>query len=96
MPLKRRKILQNLTKKGFTEKGDGDHIVLLFQHQGVKTIIRTKISRGSKYREISDKLIAQMARQCKIKKTEFIGLVECTVSEREYINLLDEKMYRRD
>lgn len=96
MPLQRRKIIQNLTKKGFTEIGDGDHIVLRFEYRGVKTFIRTKISRGSKYKEISEKLIAQMARQCRINKTEFVGLVECTVSQRDYIDLLDEKMYQRE
>ena len=62
MPRKRDLILTNLAGKGFEQIG-GDHIFLVYYRKdGQKTAIRTKISRGSSHRDVSDVLLGQMAR----------------------------------
>ena len=87
---KRRIILQNLKRKGFVEEREGDHIFLKFRANGEYKGIRTKVSHGSKANELSEELISRMAKQCKLSKKNFVGLVDCSLSELEYMELLDD------
>ncbi len=80
MVLDAKKALKNLKKKGFAEY-DGDHKFLEYYHKG-KLILHTKISHGEK--ELNDFLIAQMSKQCKISKLDFVDLVNCPLSEEAY------------
>lgn len=87
---KRRIIIQNLKSKGFIEERDRDHIVLKFFNDGVYAGIRTKLSHGSKSAEIDEELISRMAKQCKVTKKQFVGLVECTVSQADYLAMVSD------
>ena len=91
MPLDRRDIERSLKRKGFSEEEDRDHRFYFFQHNGQKTAQWTKVSTGSKYRTIGDKLIAKMCRQVNLSKSEFHDLISCTLSGARYLALLQEK-----
>ena len=85
--LDRKKTLRNLLKKGFIDS-NGDHKFLNFYHDG-KLILHTKISHGSD-KEIGDPNVSSMAKQCKLKTSDFIKLATCTMSEKQYIAILIE------
>ncbi len=82
-----RTIESSLGKKGFTKK-DGDHNFYVYYVDDRKTDIFTKTSHGK--REIGDQLIGLMARQCRIKTSEFKKLVNCTISKEQYEVMLQE------
>ena len=78
-------IQESFVKKGFLPKEGGDHWRYIYlSHDGKKTAVHTKISRGSKYKYLSDSLIAQMAKQCRLTKSDFLALVDCPLSRQEY------------
>ncbi len=80
-----------LSNKGFQEKG-GDHdFYIYYSKQGKKTIIKTKLSRGSNYKTYTDSLLACMASQCKLTKGEFLRLIDCTLSRDDYDSILSSK-----
>ena len=84
--LKTRKIINSLTAKGFMPQ-NGDHKYLLFFVNGKKTRIKTKVSHGED--EIGDFLISQMQQQTHLKKKQdFLDLVNCPLSQRDYENIL--------
>ncbi|WP_292366826.1 hypothetical protein, partial [Methanoculleus sp. UBA208] len=60
----------------------------IFHYQGKKTAIHTKVSHGNK--EISDTLINLMAKQIYLSKSQFEGLVECTVKEDDLVKIYSE------
>lgn len=78
-------IQDSFAKKGFQEKLGGNHQrFIYFSLQGKKTAVHTKLSRGTKYKTLSDPLIAQMAKQCKLTKGDFLELVDCPLSREDY------------
>ncbi|MBO0949766.1 hypothetical protein [Fibrella forsythiae] len=81
---------RNLKKKGFEDalSRSDDHKYLEFRHKG-KVVLYTKISHGEK--ELSDFLIGQMKRQCKLDKTDFMDLANCPLSLDEYTIKLREQ-----
>ena len=87
--MKVRNIKTALLKKGFVESPYRDHHFYTFFYQGTKTSIRTKISHGET--DIDDGLISAMAKQVHLNKPDFAQLVECPLSEEEYIIRLIEK-----
>lgn len=88
MSLKRDLVRQNLPKKGFQETDDRSHIFLHLYVDGKRTHIRTHVSHGSGYKTLSDSLVSQMAKQCKITSKEFRNLAECTLSHKDYLQKL--------
>lgn len=87
MSLSKRKIKSSLESKGFVEKPDGRHIRLVFQRENRMGKIVTYVSHGSG-KTISNKLASYMAKQCRIKMSQFRDLVDCKMSEDDYINVL--------
>jgi hypothetical protein len=84
MPRKRDLIISSLTKKGFRQD-DGDHINLIYVRQDGKTSSkRTKISRGTSHKEVSDINLGQMARQVGLSRKQFEQLVDCTMDQATY------------
>jgi hypothetical protein len=80
--LKTRKILHSLQSKGFsTDERDHTHLILYIQNK--KTNIWTKVSHGA--REIDDHLIGCMARQVKLRKPQFLDLVNCPLTAEGYL-----------
>ena len=92
MQLQRRDVLSGLKKKGFLEDKEGDksHWVLVYYDAGGRfSGITTRLSRGTKYREIRAPLLTKMAKQCRLeRKEEFHNLVECPMSREAYECLL--------
>ena len=86
MPRKRDTIITSLVSKGFRRE-DGDHIFLIYVRQDGKTSTRrTKVSRGSSHREVTDINLGQMARQLGLTKQQFEQLVDCPMDRLTYEN----------
>ena len=80
--LKAEAIDKALTAKGFVSKNAKHHVMYWFYHEGKKSQIRTRISFGEN--EIGTGLIAAMARETKLRKSDFLALIECSLSADEY------------
>lgn len=93
MVLDKNKALKNLKNKGFVISSNKsvDHHYLEFYFNEI-LILYTKISHGSK-KDIDDYLIKKMSEQCKLSKSDFAELVNCTLSHQGYIDILKEKGY---
>lgn len=74
-----------LCRKGF-QSHQSDHVYYYFYANGRKTAVRTKISHGEK--EIGDNLLAVMARQVKLTKKLFGELVDCSMTQEQYLRKL--------
>lgn len=84
MPLERRAVETALKSKGF-EPLEGDHTYFFYYAaSGKKSPVRTKTSHGTGHRDISDGLVAQMAKQCRITSRDFRDLIACPLSRGEY------------
>ncbi|MDR1019488.1 MAG: hypothetical protein LBL73_01920 [Synergistaceae bacterium] len=89
MALDKSKIRRNLKRKGFRER-QSDHLYLNYEtSDGKLSDISTKISHGSA-KDIGDSLVSEMARQCRIKKTEFVDLINCSLSRKQYEKILEK------
>lgn len=64
----------------------GDHHQLIYHRlsDGKKTARRTKISRGSSHRDVSDGNLANMARQVGLTNKQLLALADCPLSREEY------------
>lgn len=79
-----------LTEKGFRlADSDRDHDYYYFYHKDKRTAARTKVSRGSGYRDYDDGLFRLM---CSALRLPSVGqvrdLLRCPLSEDDYIRLL--------
>lgn len=89
MQRKQQVVESALLSKGF-RKSDGDHHYYhYYSLENKKSSVFTKTSHGS--RELSDDLISKMAGQCKLKKSEFVLLVDCPLSRNDYEKRLIEQ-----
>ncbi len=82
-----RKVEGALLKKGFQMDNSHHHMFTYHTADGRRSMVRTRTSHGSK--TISDSLIAQMARQCRLAKTQFIDLIDCPLSRESYERILN-------
>ena len=87
MPKKVRDIISDLQRKGFRSQ-ENDRTFLHLWVGGKKTPVWTKRSHGEK--EIGDRLLGLMARQLRVTRREFNDLVDCPLSEDEYVRMLRE------
>jgi hypothetical protein len=91
MVLDKNRAYKNLKKKGFVDSTmHVDHKYLEYYLNG-KLILYTKISHGAD-KDLGDYLIKQMSSQCKLTKKQFADLVNCPMSQVEYLSILKEKM----
>lgn len=86
--LKRDDVESSLAKKGFVKVTDKDHRYFRLYYEGKYTGIYTKTSHGSGYKQLGDNLVSSMAKQLKLQTREFAELVDCTLSQAEYLALL--------
>lgn len=82
MPRKQAEVEAALVVKGFKKTDSHHHLFIYWTADGRKSPVMTKTSHGE--REIGDHLLAQMARQCKLSRGDFFGLVDCPLSRVEY------------
>ena len=73
-----------LCKKGFLRETDGNHICYLLENSSVKT----KISHGMKGCDVGPELLGLMARQLHLTKNQFLDLIDCTLDEEGYREIL--------
>jgi hypothetical protein len=52
---------------------------------------RTKVSHGTKYKDLADDLLQLMARQCHLSKNDFLKLVACSMSQQQYESELQQQ-----
>lgn len=84
-----RNIDSALRKKGFQCVLEKDHVFYYFlRRNGERTSIKTKISHGMGNSDIGSPLIAQMSRQLRLTKQQFLDFVDCTISEEDYRSIL--------
>lgn len=86
MPRNRKDVEAGLSKKGF-QRRDGDHHFFIYlTADGRKSRVFTKTSHSVK--DITDDLLSQMARQCKVTKQSFFRLIDCPLLREEYEKIL--------
>lgn len=84
MTRQRRDIDAALQRKGF-RYDDGDHHYYIYHNlAGLKTMKKTKMSKGTSHKTIGDPLLGHMARQIGITKPSFLELVDCTLDQPGY------------
>jgi hypothetical protein len=84
MPRDRRRVDAALVKKGFQRDEDGHHVSFAYVTMDNRlTEIRTRVSHG-RDRDISDDLLAKMAKQCKLSRPDFNRLVDCPMDRAAY------------
>lgn len=65
----------------------------LFYYENKKTSVRTRLSPGAK--EYSDDLLAQMAKQVKLDRSQFDDIIDCPLTENGYVQHLIAKGHIR-
>ena len=84
---KTREIKQSLKNKGFRET-DNDHHLFHLYNNNIKTNIITKISHG--LNECGDGLLSKMAHDVRLKRQDFNNLIDCTLGEEAYKQILKD------
>ncbi len=90
MPRDKKKVESGLTNKGFRQKEGDHHFFIYWTLDGKTSSIRTKTSHTPKMKEISDGLLGQMAKQCKLNKQDYLDLVDCPMDQKIYEQKLEE------
>lgn len=80
--MKHRKVLNSLTRKGFTTQYR-NHIWLTLFVDGKRSSVRTCLSHDS--REIGAPLQSKMAKQLCLSVDELHDLVDCPMSKDDYV-----------
>jgi hypothetical protein len=86
MPRAKRLVEAGLLNKGFQSRDSHHKFFVYHTTQGMKTAVRTRTSQGGS--ELDDFLLGQMAKQCKLSKSDFLRLVDCPMTQPEYQELL--------
>lgn len=90
MPRKRKAVEGALISKGFVQNDTHHRQFVYYSGAGKKTTFRTRTSHGM--REISDPLLAQMAKQCGLNKKDFLDLVDCPLDRHDYESRIADKL----
>lgn len=85
---KTKDIKKSLLAKGFQQEST-HHEMYWFYIGEKRTSVRTRISHGAT--EYDDKLMGLMARQLKLRRSEFDDLIKCPLSGEGYSKLLIEQ-----
>ena len=81
-----------MKQKGFREEEKAKHRYYHFTYNGKDTGVSTFVSRGTKYKEISDSLLSKMWKQLHLnKKQDLLDLVDCPMATEQLIALLQTK-----
>ena len=91
MPIATRELESGLLGKGFTKKNKSHKVLCYVTECGVRTSILTHHSHGASGKEVTDRVISAMARQCQLSSKQFKKLVDCSLTRQAYECLLLEK-----
>ncbi|MGL6227525.1 MAG: hypothetical protein ACRC10_12970 [Thermoguttaceae bacterium] len=88
-----REIDAALRKKGFHRNVDGKHIVYSICNLADETEYKvlTHLSHGMSGTTVSAKLLSQMSRQLRLRKDQFLALIDCSLDETQYRLILQEQ-----
>ena len=89
MPLKCREIAKSLTKKGFREDRARKHVFFRLEVDGLITAVIPCFRMVAT--KSGDPLVSKMARDVRLKRPQFVALVDCTPKEPEYLALPAEE-----
>ncbi|MYE00718.1 MAG: hypothetical protein F4Y03_05480 [Alphaproteobacteria bacterium] len=85
MTFKRGEIKAALTSKGFNAFSGSNHEKFIyFRLSGLKTHVFTLMSYGRSGMDIATRRVGDMARQCRIDRETFTGLISCDIDQEEY------------
>ena len=85
----RRLTERNLKKKGFKwKKSRGKDRVYVYCVGNTETAVFTMFSQSRRVRDLGDRLISDMANQCKLSRADFLRLVKCPMTEAKYRDVL--------
>ncbi len=87
MPREQKDVEAGLEQKGFLRDERHHHYFIYETMAGKKTAVRTRTSHGS-HKTLGDPLLAQMAKQCRLRKKEFLALIDCPMDRENYESLL--------
>jgi len=79
-----------LRRKGFARSVDSDHVVYRFFSPAGELLTRTKMSHGMR-ETLSVNLMSLMARQLRLTKSQFLNLIDCTMDENGYRDILNNQ-----
>ena len=98
MPIKRDQLISILTNKGFQKVEDDknrDHDWFYFTDPYTGQVyvqIRTKISRGKKYKTIDDNLLRKIRKQLKFENTkQFKAYLACKYTHKDHYESLKQR-----
>lgn len=77
-----------LCRKGFRREVGGDHIRYYWNGHAK---IRTLLSHGMLGCTVDADIISKISRQLRLSKSQFLAFIDCTMSEREYRDLLQQR-----
>ena len=86
----REDVRSSLCSKGFVEENN-DHYFYVYVHNSKRTSIFTKISKGSKYKTLQRPLLSLMSKQVKLTFSQFLDLVDCSLTAEGYLAHLEGK-----
>lgn len=88
MPRNKKEVEAGLLAKGFEATGAEHHKYVVYRSAaGKKAMAKTKTSHGGG-KDLSDDLLAKMAKQCGVTKANFLRLVDCPMQRPEYEQIL--------
>ena len=90
MPHKARTIESALLAKGFRRHDSRHRQFVFIDDDGRPTNVRTLLSHGGN-RDVGAPLLAEMARQCRLRRREFDDLIRCPLTRERYRELLVER-----
>ena len=54
-------------------------------------VLQSKISTGTKYRQLGDPLVAKIARELRVSPSELRAIVQCPLDREGYLQLLRDR-----
>ena len=93
MALAKEKVKSALKKKGFSQNDKGHHIYLnhRWKRNGQFSGVKTFVSHGSR-KDLSDRLVSEMAKQVKLSNKDFKRLVSCDMKQKEYETIIKRRL----
>ena len=94
MALAKRKVKGALRKKGFDENEKKDHIYFYhrWKSDGILSGIWTRVSHGSRPKDLPKGLVGEMAKQVRLSSKDFRRLVSCDMDRDEYEKVAKERL----
>ena len=83
-PRSRKEVESALQRQGFVKTNTDHQKYIYFDLAGYKTSIWTKISHGSKQKDISPDNLSKMAKQCRLTNTQFNTFINCPLTREQY------------